>query len=140
MRGFKAFSSIQGELICRDYFYKVGREEVLPDTCKPVMCRCGFHFCRRLFEVFGWYPISLDTRVCEVEATGKVVVRKRGSLTEGKCVTDRLKVVRMLSCDEILEQLEKEADDRRISFAWRSEINYRIRSLRALYPMMRNST
>lgn len=51
------------------------------------LCRRGFHFCRRMADVFNYYK-RRDCRYAEVEVLGKVV-------TEGdKSVTDKLRMAK----------------------------------------------
>lgn len=77
----------------------------------PHLCRRGFHFCERLYEVFAYYPVSAFTRVFEVEALGVVVKQGRFPETRshGKCVTDVLRIRRELPHNEILDRIRRES-------------------------------
>ena len=97
MKGYKGFNI---DLSCRPgsrgYMkYEIGRTYSIMED--PVMCERGFHFCRRIVDVFGWYCPNMDTRVCEVEAIGKVMTSK----DLAKYVTDRIRIVRELSTAEL---------------------------------------
>jgi hypothetical protein len=97
VKGYKAF---QFDLSCRPngnvVKYRVGRGYTLEGP--PVLCQRGFHFCPRLYDVFMWYGWVFDIRVCEVEAAGRRVESPDGR----KCCTDRIRIVRELSPEEIV--------------------------------------
>ena len=95
IRGYKAFhTSKAGTLQCRDMTYEVGGSYALDG--KPELCECGYHFCRRLMDCFGWY--GRDSRICEVEASGIVI-----DGDDGKSVTDHIRIVRELDRHEVLD-------------------------------------
>ena len=90
MKGYKAFNK---DLQCRDYQFVVG--SVFTKEGKLEICSNGFHFCEKLKDIFEYYPKTMDTRVCEVEALGEVI-------TEGdKSVTSSIRITRELSREEI---------------------------------------
>ena len=103
MKGYKAFNP---DMTCcpvgSDPFqYEVGKEYSLPEGSPLVLCKSGFHFCPNVHFVYHWYPESFTTRVCEVDALGKVRIHKFSD----KCVTDRIHIVRELSPEEIILQI-----------------------------------
>jgi hypothetical protein len=90
MKGYKGFDK---DLRCRDMRYEVGKEYALKGN--PVVCNNGFHFCKTLLAVNDYYRLN-ESRVCEVEALGDIA--KEG----GKYCTNRIKILRELSRDEII--------------------------------------
>ena len=67
MKGYKAFNN---DLTCRGMQYEIGKEYVFDG--KPIPCKQGFHFCETIADCYEFYPMSDDTRICEVEATGEI--------------------------------------------------------------------
>lgn len=97
MKGYKGFYN---DLTAYgDFQYKVGDEYVMFKD--PVVCRNGYHFCRRLSDAMNYFPPP-ESRYCEVLALGK-----RERLGDKYC-TDRIRIVRELSVKEIREILERE--------------------------------
>ena len=95
IRGYKAFDTTDdGGLRCRDMAYAVGGSYALDG--KPELCERGYHFCRRLVDCFAFYDI--DSRICEVEASGVVI-----DGDDGKSVTDHIHIVRELDRHEALD-------------------------------------
>ncbi len=93
IKGYKAFDK---NLQCRDYQYEVGKEYV--HTGRLVLCGGGFHFCRVLKNCFNYYPYNKETtRVCEIEAFGKVV-----GDADDKEATSKIRIVRELSWDDVV--------------------------------------
>ena len=90
MKGYKAFNS---DLTCRGMQYEVGKEYVFDG--KPIPCRQGFHFCETIADCYEFYPMSDDTRICEVEATGEIAA-------DGvKRVTNVIKILAEITCDNL---------------------------------------
>ena len=90
MKGYKAFNS---DLTCRGMQYEIGKEYVFDG--EPIPCRQGFHFCETIADCYEFYPMSDDTRICEVEATGDIA-------EDGvKCVTNVIKVLAEITCDNL---------------------------------------
>ena len=88
VKGYKAFDS---DLTCRDMQYEVGKEYRCHGDIS--LCDWGFHFCEKLTDCYKFY--NRGSRICEVEAIGKVK-------TDGtKSVTDHIRIVCELTSDEI---------------------------------------
>ena len=103
MKGYKAFTI---DMACvptnkNRFQYEVGKEYSLPEGSPLTICKSGFHFCPDVPNVYNWYADSFITRVCEVEALGKIVTDKSGD----KCATDRIRIIRELSPGEIVLQI-----------------------------------
>ena len=90
MKGYKAFNS---DLTCRDMQYEIGKEYKFDG--EPIPCRQGFHFCETIADCYEFYPMSDDTRICEVEATGDIA-------EDGvKRVTNVIKILAEITCDNL---------------------------------------
>ncbi len=85
MKGYKAFDK---GWVCRDFQYEIGKTYELPEGQEPIMCERGFHFCKNPIDVFGYYDMTDDVLIAEVEALGEV-------LQEGtKYCTNKIHIVR----------------------------------------------
>jgi hypothetical protein len=93
MKGYKGFDK---NLRCRNKQYKVGRAYETKENI--AVCAHGFHFCERLADVQAYYPFR-NSRVCEVEALGRVITRGN------KSVTNRIRIIRELSKKEIRDMV-----------------------------------
>ena len=91
MKGYKAFDK---DLKCRDFQFEVGKEHT--HNGEIGICEAGFHFCQKCADVFTFYPFQSGTRVCEIEAVGRII---NG---DEKCVTDKIHIVRELDWGEVL--------------------------------------
>lgn len=68
--------------------YEVGKEYKMDNT--PVICSQGFHYCKSMVDCYAFYPMTSDTRICEVEPLGEIVVDKDGI----KFCTNHIKIIR----------------------------------------------
>ena len=84
MKGYKAFEK---DLTCRGFQFEIGKEYEHKGAIKP--CESGFHFCESLADCYNFYPMSEDTRICEVCATGDI-----DTDDNIKFVTNKIKIVR----------------------------------------------
>lgn len=94
MKGYKGFNS---DLTCKGFKYEIGKTYELNES--PVICQRGFHFCYRLKDVLDNYPLYKKHTFCEIEALGEVVSDEFYK----KCCTNKIKVLRELDLDEILD-------------------------------------
>ena len=95
--GFKGFNvRDDGTLYCRDMTFEVGK--VASVKGKPEICRNGIHFCWGLNDVHNYYDLS-QCVICEVEPVGEVIADMDGR----KCCTNKLKVIRLLTKEEVLK-------------------------------------
>ena len=92
--GYKGFRERNGKLYCRDMEYKVGEIAEVPG--KPIICENGIHFCWNINDVNDYYNLRTSI-ICEVEPIGDIVADSDGK----KCCTNRLKVIRMLTKEEV---------------------------------------
>ena len=90
---YKGFNS---DLTCQGFKYEIGKKYT--HKGKIELCKCGFHACKKLIDVFLFYPFQLEkTRVCEVKLSGKIVE------DENKSVASKIEILRELSREEIWE-------------------------------------
>ena len=68
----KGFKGTNKDMCCQDdYQYELGKQFDLDADVEPVICSKGFHFCKRLENVFKYYNIGNGNRFFEVEALVK---------------------------------------------------------------------
>jgi hypothetical protein len=95
-KGYKAFDE---NLMCRGFQYEIG--ETYEESVPPGICKVGFHYCEKVENVYGHYPRSSKTRICEIEDIGE-------SVTEGdKSCTNKIKIVREIVGKELIDLLLK---------------------------------
>ena len=96
MRYYKAMNK---DLTCRDFQYEIGKTYELPKDVELKLCENGFHFCDILNACFNYYNKD-NSIICEVEPLGEVIHDEY----DNKLVTDKIKIVRQLSDEEVEEQ------------------------------------
>lgn len=94
VKGYKVFNP---NWTCRDFKFEVGK--VFEEDVTPKCCERGFHFCIKLSDCFNYYAFDINNKVAEVEALGEVSYRNGDS----KCCTNKIKIVRELTWNEVLE-------------------------------------
>ena len=96
MMGYKVFNSdwtcLGKQYSCPGVFEQEGALE---------LCKNGIHFCKELLNCFNYYDFDSDNHVAEVEAIGEIIVRE----DLGKCCTNKLKIIRELTQEEIFEKV-----------------------------------
>ena len=90
MKGYKAFKK---DLKCRNFQYEIGNIYELDG--EPVICEYGFHFCLNIADCYQFYEMSDDTRICEIEALGKIVT----DTDSIKYCTNKIKIIREIKND-----------------------------------------
>lgn len=93
VRGYKAFNS---DWTCKEFQYEVGKTYKIEG--KIEICESGFHFCTKLIDCFAYYPFGNETKVAEVEATGRII----DSCADSKKCTNEITIVREIPFDEVL--------------------------------------
>ena len=94
--GYKGFDvNEKGELYCRDMVFHVG--EIVGVKGALEICKNGIHFCWNINDVNDQYTLK-DHVICEVEPLGDIVASDDGK----KCCTNLIKIVRMLTAEEVL--------------------------------------
>ena len=68
----KGFKGTDKDMRCQDdYQYELGKQFDLDEDVEPMVCSKGFHFCKKLENVFRYYKIGDGNRFFEVEALAK---------------------------------------------------------------------
>ena len=84
MKGYKAFNN---DLTCKGMQYEIGKTYEMDDF--PVCCVRGFHFCKNIVDVYKFYPVDDNTRICEVDAIGEITTNDNV-----KFCTNRIAIVK----------------------------------------------
>ena len=89
MKGYKGMPE---DMTCRGFKYEIGKTY---ETNEPIgICKRGFHFCKNLADVFGYYAREDGNRYFEVEA-------ERVIEGDDKCVSSRITIIRELDPIEV---------------------------------------
>ena len=94
---YKAFNS---DLSCNGFKYEIGKIYKIDES--PILCERGFHFCDNIINVYRFYAMGDDTRVCEVEPLGKIISDKDGI----KFVTNEIKIVKEIKHPRSLTNID----------------------------------
>jgi PPE-repeat protein len=89
VKGWKIFDK---DLKCRGYQFKIGK--TFKQDGLPVLCTNGFHFHENPKDLFEYYALISENRVCEVEATNVIT-------GEDKSVCSKIKIIKELTWVEI---------------------------------------
>ena len=94
MKGYKVFNP---DWTCRGFQYNVGQVYEMDE--KPICCKRGFHFCKKISDCFNYYPFNPDNKVAEVEALGDIDTNDDDS----KCSTNKIHIIREITWQEVLD-------------------------------------
>ncbi len=101
MIGYKGFNK---DMTCRGFQYEVGQTYGIDGNIE--LCSRGFHFCKKMSDVHNYYNLQDSDHIfCEIEAIGDV---KEGN---DKCVTNKIKIIRQLTMQEVYELANKGKDN-----------------------------
>ena len=92
--GIKGYKVFNPDWTCRGFKYEVGKTYKMDGDIE--ICKKGFHFCQKASDCFNYYFFDCRNKVAEIEATGIVETE------EDKSVTDKIKIVREISWQEVL--------------------------------------
>ena len=96
MKGYKAFNITKNGKRCLNYNFE--NKEIHEIKGELEVCFNGFHFCKKLEDVFDYYKFDKNNvAIHEIEALGEVL--KDGN----KSVTNKLKIGRKLSNKEVFD-------------------------------------
>ena len=105
----KGFKGTEKDMSCKGYQYELGKQFDLDEDLEPSVCHNGFHFCKELSSVFGYYNIGNGNRFFEVEALVKKSdldpnQRKNYSyITGDKYAAKSIRFIRELTPDEVFD-------------------------------------
>ena len=91
VKGYKVFNP---NWTCKGFKYEIGK--TYSEDGYPVICRKGFHFCKRLEHCFEYYSFNPNNKVAEVIALGDIA--EDGD----KCCTNIIKIEREITWEEVL--------------------------------------
>ena len=94
MEGIKGYKVFNPDWTCRDFKYEVGN--TYEEDVNPSVCDRGFHFCKLPKDCFNYYSFNSNNKVAEVVALGEV------SEEGDKCATNKIKIIREISWQEVL--------------------------------------
>ena len=115
MKGYKGFNK---DMTCRGFQYEIGKEYEMSE--KIELCERGFHFCKKIVDVKGYYNIEdKNIILCEIEATGEVVE------DDDKCVTDKIKIIRKIPKEEMYTLGNEGANNTGLGNTGNSNTGYR---------------
>ena len=93
MKAYKVFNS---DWTCRGFQFGIGKTYTHEGDIS--LCNAGFHACKQVAYCFDYYSFDPNNKVAEVELLGKVIGED-----DNKQVTDKIKIVRELTWDEMLQ-------------------------------------
>ena len=64
----EGYKGTNRDMTCNDYQYVLGEQHDMPDDAEIKECESGFHLCKDLNDVFGYYPIGNSNRFFKVRA------------------------------------------------------------------------
>ena len=108
----KGYKALKKNMTTRhgNMIYELNKEYNLEGDIVP--CKNGYHFCKRLIDVYEYYDIK-DSRLFEVESHGEVID------LDNKSVTNNIKLVRGISMGEYRKYIEKNLEELVNSENWR---------------------
>ena len=89
----KGYKGMNGDMKCRGYQFEVGKKYRIAGEVE--LCKNGFHFCEKLFDVFEYYEKDEPHRYFEIEASG--TIKSDGE----KSVAEEITIIRELEEAEI---------------------------------------
>jgi hypothetical protein len=96
IRKMKAYKVFNPDWTCKGFQYKVG--ETYSIQGDPLLCKRGFHACKKAADCFNYYSFSPDNKIAEVSLDGMVA----GENDDKQC-TNMITIVREISWGELLE-------------------------------------
>lgn len=106
----KGYKGLKKDQTCKGIFFPTGERIIHSGNIK--LCEKGFHFCEKLEDVFNYYPKHKSHIYAEVEIPDTAQVLKDPN--ENKSVTNVIKIVKILSDEEIRNILTQSMYDRAV--------------------------
>lgn len=94
----KGYKGMHSDMTCRNMKYEIGKTYHAEGTVK--LCSNGFHFCRKLTDVFDYYDRKNGNRFFEIEAEE---VDNDGA----KSVASSMRIIRELSAIQVNRAFEE---------------------------------
>ena len=93
------------DMKCRDYQYELKKPYYIPENEEVAVCSNGFHLCKELSDVYGYYTIGHGNRFFEVSALVREndLERYARDYRSKKLVARSIIFIRELEPDEILQ-------------------------------------
>lgn len=112
----EGYKGTDKDMKCRDYQYELGKQFDMPEGAEIDLCNSGFHFCKKLEDVFGYYDIKDGNRFFKVHALvrkGKESKPTRGlfyfpTMRDTKETSKSIVFIEELGTEEIFASCSKE--------------------------------
>ena len=108
----EGYKGTDGDMCCRGYQYELGKRFDMVEDAKIEECESGFHLCRDLKDVFGYYEVGGGNRYFKVKALvrkkdfdmyGKRIIGYISLRCVDKLAAKSIEFVSELTVDEICE-------------------------------------
>ena len=96
----KGYKVIEQDWTCKGKQYNLGKVAYVRKAIS--LCQYGIHFCTKMEDCFRYYPVDPKYKMAEVEVIGDVLYSNEDS----KCCTNKLRIVREISIQELLDNEE----------------------------------
>ena len=97
MKAYKATYNFK----CIDLIYEIGKTYTFQGELS--MCERGFHFCKKIDDIFQWYNNTKELVLLEIEVLGQIIDHPDND----KSVTDKIKIIREIPRTEWNSIFEK---------------------------------
>ena len=98
-----AYKVFEKDWFCRGHDFKNEKGEVVGTVHKidkkPILCKIGFHYCKKLANCFNYYSFNSENKVALIEILGEVDTKKG----HDKECTNVFKIVKEITWFEVLE-------------------------------------
>jgi hypothetical protein len=91
----KAYKVFNPDWTCNGFQYEVGRTYEMKD--EPILCKRGFHACKKVQDCFSYYSFYPKNKVAEVELMGVILGEDND-----KQVCNKIKIVKEITWEEML--------------------------------------
>ena len=106
MKAYKATYNMK----CRDFTYEVGKTYTFHGGL--LMCKQGFHFCKKIDDVLEYYTVKQELKILEIEC-------EEIECNGNKSLTNKLKVLRVIPVSEwndLFENYQFDENGNKISY------------------------
>lgn len=99
MPWYKAFNK---DLMCREMQYEIGKEYKMDES--PILGERGFHFCKEVGDCYKFYPLTEETRICEIEPLGEIMSDEQNI----KFCTNYIKILKEINPKDFYKSYHRE--------------------------------